>query len=66
MGPGPWEEELVVDGSVGVVAVVVIVGPVSVGVSSLEVVVVSVTGADVGLEGGGLVLPGSGRSPQFT
>ena len=40
MGPGPWEEELVVDGSVGVVAVVV---PVSVGVSSLEVVVVSVT-----------------------
>ena len=43
MGPGPWEEELVVDGSVGVVAVVVIVGPVSVGVSSLEVVVVSVT-----------------------
>lgn len=59
MGPGPWEEELVVDGSVGVVAVVV---PVSVGVSSLEVVVVS----DVGLEGGGLVLPGSGRSPQFT
>jgi len=65
MGPGPWEEELVVDGSVGVVAVVVIVGPVSVGVSSLEVVV-SVTGADVGLEGGGLVLPGSGRSPQFT
>ena len=43
MGPGPWEEELVVDGSVGVVAVVVIAGPVSVGVSSLEVVVVSVT-----------------------
>ena len=40
MGPGPWEEELVVDGSVGVVAVV---APASVGVSSLEVVVVSVT-----------------------
>ena len=47
MGPGPWEEELVVDGSVGVVAVVVIVGPVSVGVSSLEVVVVSVTAPKV-------------------
>jgi len=49
------------------VAVVVIVVPASV-VSLIVVVgiVLSVTGADVELVDGGLVLPGIGRSPQFT
>lgn len=70
MGPGPWLVELVVASSdvvvTDAVGVAVIVTSV---VSSLIVVVcivVSVAGPDVELVAGGLVLPGIGRSPQFT
>jgi len=79
MGPGPWVVELselvvtscdvVVTGSVAVAVVVLPASVVATVVSSLIVVVcivVSVTGADVELVDGGLVLPGIGRSPQFT